>query len=111
MGECLKNFDESTPKFTVNNMTVGEVHKACKHESICLKLAKLLSGLVTGAVALACCIYFTKGYQNVTALQPYCTDFITNTTLHPYCDNSTFYDIDFGFSDGPFTDDVEAKHY
>ena len=111
MGECLRNFDESTPKFTVNNMTVGEVHKACKHESIWLKLAKLMSGLVTVAVAFACCIYFTKRYQNVTALQPHCKEFIANVTLHPYCDNSTYYDIDFGFSDGPFTDEVDAKHY
>ena len=72
-----------------------------------------MAGLATGAVALACCIYFTKEYQNVTALQPHCKELIANETFHPYCDNSTFYDIDFGFDNinkYNYTDDVEAKH-
>ena len=49
----------------------------------------------------------------VQDLQPHCVDFVAaqNTTYVPYCTNSTYYDMDFGFTKGPFTDDVEAKHY
>ena len=97
----------------MNHMTMGEINRAIKHEYWWLKILKLISALLIMAIAITCCVYFTKQYMIVQDLQPHCVDFIKaqNATYVPYCTNSTYYDMDFGFTNGPFTNDVEAKHY
>ena len=58
--KCIKTFDDHTPKFTINNMTVGELQIACKlAEPWWYKIIKLLSGLITLIVAIMCTVYFT----------------------------------------------------
>ena len=53
---------------TINNMTLGEVYKATKMESMWLKLAKLIAAVVMGLVALFMCTYFLKSKTNVIDL-------------------------------------------
>lgn len=65
LSDCWNCFDRNTPKVTVNNMTIGEVQKACKAEACWLKLAKLLSAVITGFVAIFVCYYFLKSRSNV----------------------------------------------
>ena len=63
---------------TINNMSMGQVGKACKAESHWLKLAKLLSAISTGVVAVVICSYFSSSYKNVTALQDNCEAVFTS---------------------------------
>jgi hypothetical protein len=51
-------WEDNTPKITINNMTVGQVSKAVKAESGCIKMSKLLSALITGVISVVCCVYF-----------------------------------------------------
>ena len=43
---------------TINNMTLHEVSIGVKHEPLLLKIGKLSAGLITGIVAIVCCIHF-----------------------------------------------------
>ena len=96
------------PSLTINNMTIGEVGRAVKHESTVLKLGKLSAGLISGAVAIFCCSYFSARFHNVNGMQDYCDKLLPEDQV-VYCSNSTIYDFDF--RDGPFEDDVAATEY
>ncbi len=50
---------------TINNMSIGEVSRAVKLESTWLKLAKLLSAIVTCVIAIFICSYFLSHWTTV----------------------------------------------
>lgn len=60
---------------TINNMTLGEVYKATKMESMWLKLGKLISAVAMGLVALFMTTYYLKNKSNVLDLQSQCEYF------------------------------------
>ena len=82
------------PSITINNMNMKEVGKACKAESIVLKLAKLTAGILTGVVAVFCTSYFAARMRNVQGMQNHCHKLLPEDQVI-YCSNSTLYDIDF----------------
>ena len=108
-------WDENMPKITVNNMTVSQVNKAVKKESLCIKLSKLLAAIVTGVVAFVCFYYMLEMWTRTRDIQDNCPALLadsgyTNTTLiTELCGNSTLYD--YGFWKGPYNDTIAAAHY
>ena len=60
--------EENLPKLTINNMTLGQVSKAVKMESLLIKLTKVLAALTTGIISGACCYYFLEMHKRQTGI-------------------------------------------
>ena len=98
---------------TINNMTVEQADKACKMESLWLKIAKFLSAILTGVVAIFLATYFFKHVKNVNTVQDNCMTILSDEVNY-LCKNTTLYDSYFSFRDGPFEDWVaedDAGHF
>ncbi len=88
-------------------MSIGEVSRAVKLESTWLKLAKLLSAIITCVIAIFICSYFLSHWSTVKEWQDDCVALLTPLKQDIYCTNSTAYD--FSYASGPFSDEAEAK--
>ena len=91
---CWDSFDKSTPKCTINNMTMKEIKIAVAAESKWIKLAKLLSAIIVAITSVVTLSYFIVRHNNVNALQENCTDLVSESYV-VYCSNSTMYDFNF----------------
>ena len=105
----MSSWEQNTRGITINNMTLGEVSRACKAEPCGLKSTKLVSALVTAIVAAVCCYYFLHGENNVKTMQENCNALLAASNTTEFCSNTTLYDWQF-WKDN-WTDPVAAKEY